>query len=281
MNIVLTGYKGFIGRNIHKALQEREDVDHIHLIEKEDFNQSPFLADIEDKIANSDVLLHIGANSNTLDFDLNKMMYDNFETSKLLFNMCLKHNVKVVYASSASVYGEMGCLDETKDAGARNSKSQPLNPYAWSKYVAEQYGLALFSNTNTSFISLRYFNVYGNGEAEKGRMASMIYHLFKEKEVAKLFPLNPQRDFVYIKDVVSATLHAAFKNHITGFYDVGTGKPREFEDIAKAMSLSIEYLNAEKMPKGYQFYTCAKIKLPLWKVEYSLEDGIADYRKYL
>ena len=134
----------------------------------------------------------------------------------------------------------------------------------------------------SNFVALRYFNVYGPGEEHKGKMASVAYQAYQKGEF-KLFPKNPKRDFVYIDDVVDATLYAVFNNIKKGVYEVGTSKKRPFEDMLNLMNIKYEYREENDIPKGYQFHTEANEKnfMRGWKPEYSLEDGIKKYKSYL
>ena len=154
----------------------------------------------------------------------------------------------------------------------------PSNIYGWSKYLTENYGMAKVSN----FVALRYFNVYGPGEEHKDKMASVAYQAW-EKGKFKLFPTEPVRDFVYIDDVVDATLYAVFNDIKKDVYEVGTSESRSFEDMLNLMNIQYEYRDVIDIPKGYQFLTQAdKNKfMKGWKPKYSLEEGIKKYKSYL
>ncbi len=150
------------------------------------------------------------------------------------------------------------------------------------KYVGEGY---VISNGG---IALRYFNVYGPGEENKGKMASVAYQMFIKNikgEKITLFPKKPQRDFVYIKDIVSANIHA-LKNYeeLSGkYYEVGSGTARTFEDVLNNMGIEYGYTSEDVIPNGYQFYTCSdKSKwMNGWESKWDLEMGIKDYKEYL
>jgi ADP-L-glycero-D-manno-heptose 6-epimerase len=174
----------------------------------------------------------------------------------------------LIYSSSAANYGQ-------------NDK-YPSNLYGWSKYVAEQY---VISNNG---IGLRYFNVYGPGEENKGKMSSVAYQCYKNKNEGgdwKLFPKKPTRDFVYIKDVISANFYAEknYEKLNKKWYEVGSGESRSFEDVLDNMGVPYSYHEEEKIPKGYQFFTCSnKIKwMHGWTADFNLEKGIEDYKNYL
>tara|TARA_Y100000310_G_scaffold345619_1_gene467386 strand:+ start:4226 stop:5041 length:816 start_codon:yes stop_codon:yes gene_type:complete len=260
MKILLTGHRGFIGKATASALKEAGHK--LLYFEKE--NLPDRIPSIVEKV---DVVMHQGGIANTVG-DANELMYNNYLISKKIFDIAHDLLIKVVFASSASVYGAGGC---------------PSNAYGWSKYCAEQYGLALAEGYPNTFISLRYFNVYGPGEEHKGKMASVAYQAYKAGKF-NLFVGSPRRDFVYIKDVVSANIFA-IKDIYTpnGEYDVGSGKARLFEDVCELMDIPYKHKSTVTMPRGYQFHTCAKKKKWLngWKPKFSLEDGIADYKEYL
>ena len=176
-----------------------------------------------------------------------------------LVDMAAAHGTKVVFASSAAVYG----LDH--DTGAR-----PANLYAWSKLLCEDYGQARLQ----SMVCLRYFNVYGPGEGHKKRMASMAWHAYQKKRAGikiALFQGKPKRDFVYIKDVVSATIAAA--DVPGGIYEVGTGVAETFESLVEGMGASYNYMSdSTLMPDAYQMYTRSFEKrwVPNWAPQYDL-----------
>ena len=195
--------------------------------------------------------------------DANKMMKYNFEYSKKIFDLSHKYKCKVIYSSSAANTGDNGL---------------PSNIYGWSKYLAEQYGSALLDN----FIALRYFNVYGPGEEKKDKMSSVAYQAWKKKTFT-LFPEKPVRDFVFIEDVVDATLFPLNNNVKKGIYEVGSGTARSFEDVLNLMQINFDYHAKNKIPNGYQFYTKASNRsfMEGWAPKYSLEKGISAYIKYL
>lgn len=266
---VVTGSKGFIGKNLVKRLQELLNYIIIE-INEEIFKEENWKQDLLCILDHNepDVIFHLGACSDTLEQDVNYMMKLNYEFTKVLVDWSSETYCKLIYSSSAASYGQ--------------NNDHPSNLYGWSKYVAEQYVIS------KNGIGLRYFNVYGPGEEQKGKMASVAYQSYvknKKGETCKLFPKNPTRDFVYVNDVVSANLFAEknYKNLNRNFYDVGSGESRSFEDVMKNMEIPFTYLDESTIPQGYQFYTCSdKNKwMKNWKPEYNLEKGISDYKKYL
>ena len=182
MRVLLTGCQGFIGKNINDALMKHEGVISVYGIEKDYMNYEGWEKSLEKSVKECDVILHVGAISDTMLQDPNEMMKYNFEFSRILFDLAETNGKKVVYSSSAANKGDGG--------------HTPSNLYGWSKYIAEKYGVARTSR----FIALRYFNVYGQGEQNKGRMASVAFQSHRNGKF-ELFPGEPKRDFVYIKAV--------------------------------------------------------------------------------
>lgn len=252
---LITGHKGFIGKNLISHFSNAIGIDN-------DYNKEQigyFLS-----TTNPDVVFHVGACSDTLNIDVNYILEKNYLATKWITDWCINNNKKIIYSSSAAIYGTDG--------------KQPSNLYGWSKLLGEDYVI------NKGGIALRYFNVYGPGEEHKRNMASIIYQNYKKDHI-KLFPGRPKRDFVYIEDVVNANLFA-FENydHLKGtWYDVGSGENNEFEKIFKILNIPYSYLNESDIPKGYQFNTLSKKEnwMPGWKPKYNLEQGINQYKKYL
>ena len=177
-------------------------------------------------------------------------------------------NVPIIYSSSAANYGI--------------NNEHPSNLYGWSKYVSED-----FVNSKNG-VSLRYFNVYGPGEEHKGPMSSVAYQSYvksKNNIEVSLFPKKPKRDFVYVKDIISANIFAMNNNeNLKGrYYEVGSGNARTFEDVLNLMSIKFNYLDSNSIPTGYQFFTESNFRkwMPGWKPNWSLEKGIEEYKKIL
>jgi len=262
-NILITGTQGFIGSNLLFELSDRFRISEIN---EDIFNNENWVNKLTttlDEII-PDVIFHVGACSDTLETDVNYMMTRNFEFTKILSEYCLDNDVKLIYSSSAANYGTNGLY--------------PSNLYGWSKYVAEQ---CVIQNGG---VALRYFNVYGPGEEHKGRMASVAYQMMKkikDGEDVKLFPGNPKRDFVYVKDVISANIFAYenFDDLQYSYYDVGYGEARSFEDVMDTLGIPYTYHNEKDIPVGYQFFTQCDFKkwMPGWRPKYTLEGGLQDY----
>lgn len=265
-NVLITGTNGFIASQLllelklFKVFNLTEDI----------FSSENWVEDLNLMLISlqPEVIFHVGACSDTLEQDVNYMMTRNYESTKVLMDYAKKYGVPLIYSSSAANYG--------------TNNQYPSNLYGWSKYVSEQY---VISNGG---IALRYFNVYGPGESNKGRMASVAYQMLvkhNKGEKVFLFPKKPQRDFVYVKDVISANLYA-YNNYdeLKGqYYEVGSGKSRGFEDVLNLMEIPFTYLEESSIPIGYQFYTCSNSKkwMKGWEPLWSLEKGINDYLKFL
>lgn len=266
-NIIITGSKGFIGQNLKNQINDFFNISEINEDIFDNNNWEGVLKNLLNDI-NPKVIFHVGACSDTLELNTNYMMKLNFQFTKHIVDWSVKNDCKLIYSSSAANYGING--------------QYPSNLYGWSKYVAEQYVI-----TNNG-IALRYFNVYGPNEEHKGRMASVAYNSFQKYvngEQVKLFPGNPKRDFIYIKDVVHANVFAYnnYEQLNKKYYDVGFGEARYFEDVLNIMQIPFDYCDYDEIPIGYQFFTCCDKNnwMPGWKPNYDLESGLEYYLKYL
>jgi len=259
MKAIVTGYKGFIGKNLYDYLTHNNY--EVAGIEREFMMIPDWQKELDRYVRDADIIFHVGAISDVSMQNYNTMLKYNFEFSKVLFNLSSTYDKKVIYTSSSAVYGN-GDL--------------PENIYAWSKYLAEQYGL----KTVNEFVSLRYFNVYGPHEEHKGSMQSLVKHIY-DSESFKIFPVNASRDFVYVDDVVRANLHAAKCE--SGIYDVGTGESYTYESICEVMDVPYEYDSIDNVPVGYQRFTKADSNrfMPGWQARYDIELGVTAYKNYL
>jgi len=266
--VLVTGGRGFVGSNLLKTLNLSKVntlcIDEDYLFDS-DWQDS--LKRILDDFR-PDTVFHVGACSDTLNQDAQLMMTYNFQSSKVIADWCQVNESKLIFSSSAATYGTNG--------------SYPANLYGWSKYVAECYVV------QKGGIALRYFNVYGPGEEQKGRMSSFFYQAYCSTLINNevlLFPGSPRRDFVYVKDVVEANLHAMryFNSLRSSWYEVGTGRACTFEQVLEIANISYSYAETSSVPHGYQYYTCSEPKnwMKGWQPQYSLENGISDYMGYL
>jgi ADP-L-glycero-D-manno-heptose 6-epimerase len=246
-------------------------------------------------------IFHIGARTDTTEFNYAIHQHLNVEYSKKVWEYCTVHNIPLIYASSAATYGN-------GDLGYEDSHSiipslHPLNPYGVSKNEFDKWVLHQ-KNHPPLWIGLKFFNVYGPNEYHKGRMASVIFHSFNQIQkngFVKLFKSHRPdyedgkqlRDFVYVKDVVKICFWLMQHQPASGIYNLGTGKARSFDDLVKAtftaldLPTRIEYIDMpEDIRSTYQYFTEATM-LKLRGVGYtenfySLENGVGDYvRNYL
>ncbi len=256
--LVVTGGAGFVGSNIVAALN-REGVsdilvvDHLGTGEKwanlrnaaiADYaERDEFLAALEaGKIGGVEGILHQGACTDTMATDGAYVMRVNYLYSKALLHFALARRVPFVYASSASVYGNRGNC--TEDA----ANEEPLNLYAFSKALFDRYVRRAATGgggAKSTVVGLRYYNVYGAGEAHKGRMASMVWQLARQLLTTgemRLFEGSggygdgeQRRDFIWAGDVAAINLHFLRGPAHVGIYNVGTGASRSFNDIARLL----------------------------------------------
>ena len=295
--IVVTGASGFIGANLSKKLEELGKevlrVDYSESIAGGCMEPISFLRqlrenkDFSEKI---ELVYHIGACSDTTCYDPFYMMKNNFNYSVALLNTCLNRHVRLIYASSAAIYGN-GPFSEY------STTLRPKNLYAKSKSMFDEYvNCFLEEDKAPQLVGLRYFNVYGPGEEHKDKMASTIYQFFnqiKEGKKIKIFKNseNYLRDFIYIDDIINVNLHFLENKSITGIYNCGTAHPRSFCDIVDILKshydFKVEEVDMPESLKGkYQEYTCSNnhklINEGRYKKDFlSLEEGIEQYLEYL
>lgn len=311
--IIITGAAGFIGSCLVGKLNEEGFKD---LILVDDFSNAEKMKNLEGKIYSQKIhrddfivwlkanqrlvqfVFHIGARTDTTEF--NKEIFDklNLNYSKDVWNICVEYGLPLVYASSAATYGlgEFGYDDNE----ALIEKLKPLNPYGDSKNDFDKWALAQ-SKKPYFWVGLKFFNVYGPNEYHKARMASVIFHAFnqiQEKGSVKLFRShNPNykhgeqlRDFVYVKDLVNVCYFLLHHRKNSGIYNLGSGKARTFLDLAKSTFVALNKtpeINFVDTPLDirdkYQYFTEAnmtKLKSIGYSTPfYSLEDGIDDYVK--
>lgn len=242
MNILLTGYKGFIGSHMLTALLKAG-----HIVKVFEWGD-PF-----PNVEGLDWVVHIGAISSTTERDVAKVMTQNYDFSVQLYEECRKHGVKFQFSSSASVYGLNTSFKE-------DSPVDPRSPYAWSKYMFERY---MSSHPLSVWQAFRYFNVYGpEGEEHKGDQASPHSKFKRQADLAdrvKVFEGSTKylRDFIHVSDVVQ--MQQKFLDILeSGIYNLGSGKAQSFLDVAKLYSSKIvEVPMPEVLKFSYQEYTCA------------------------
>jgi len=309
--IVVTGAAGFIGSclvsRLNKAGYENiVVVDDFSKTEKDEnlagktlvskIGRNDFVQWLNNFGEDVEFVFHIGARTDTAEFD--KQIFDdlNVNYSKDVWNACTKFNIPLVYASSAATYGlgEHGYVD---DHGIVN-ELKPLNPYGDSKNDFDKWVLKQ-DKTPPFWAGLKFFNVYGPNEYHKSRMASVIFHAFNQigkTDGMKLFRShNPEykngeqlRDFVYVKDVVEVCLYLKESSPESGIYNLGSGTARTFLDLTKntfaAMDKeeNISFIDTpEDIRDKYQYFTEADmsklINSGYDKPFHTLEEGVKDY----
>jgi len=234
-------------------------------------------------------IFHQGACTDTMEADGRYVMDNNFTYSKLLLRFALERGIPFVYASSAAVYGAERSFAEVP------ANERPLNVYGYSKLAFDQHVRRVAADAAGTVVGLRYFNVYGPNERHKGRMASMVYQLFRQLEetgTARLFggadgygDGEQRRDFVFVEDVVRVNLFFAEQPGAKGIFNVGTGHSRSFNEVARTLvglrgEGRIEYIPFPEQLRGrYQSFTEADVSR-LREAGYEepftpLEEGIA------
>lgn len=322
--VVVTGAAGFIGSCLVGFLNQKG---YTKLILVDDFSVEEKYPNLEGKTFSHkieretffewltinkpviDFFFHIGARTDTTEFDYNIHQHLNVDYSRKVWDYCTIQQIPLVYASSAATYGagEWGYNDDH----SISHQLKPLNPYGVSKNEFDKW--VLHQKDHPPFwAGLKFFNVYGPNEYHKGRMASVIWHSYRQIQEAGLVKLfrshKPEyrdgqqlRDFIYVKDVLKVcywlmqtSLEQPDKNEqLSGIYNLGTGKARTFEDLVKATfsgmdkASNIEYIDMpEDIRDKYQYFTEAnmrKLKTAGYTGDfYSLEEGVDDYvRNYL
>lgn len=269
VKLIITGSEGFIGGNMKKYLTSLNEF-LIYEINETIFDFADWKKYLEKLIIEikPDFIFHMGACSDTLQSDVNHIMILNVEFTKVLCSLSKKYWFKIIYSSSASVYGSNNLL--------------PSNLYGWTKYISEDFV------KNANGICLRYFNVYGPGENHKGTMSSIAYQSYikhKKGETVKLFPCKPKRDFIHVDDVILSNIHSLrnFDSLKSGIYDVGTAEPNLFEEVLHILEIPFEYANPKDIPNGYQFFTCSSKEMWMnnWYPKFNLIEGLKNYKNYL
>lgn len=313
--IIVTGGAGFIGSNVVRVLNEKgrgdilvvdnlqnadkcrnlSGLDIMDFMDKRTFSAA--LAQGNFNYEDIDVVFHQGACSDTMEYDGRYMMENNYEYSKQLLHFCLERKTPFIYASSASTYG----------SGKKGFKEQPeceqaLNVYAYSKLLFDRYVSKQLPFMRSQVVGLRYFNVFGPQENHKGKMASMVYQMYKQMQKDGKIKLyaghgdiadgEQKRDFVYVKDLVKINLFFFEQGKTTsGIFNGGTGEANSFNRLAKAVTAhfgkgEIEYIAFPEILIGkYQDYTqadTAKLLSAGYKGGFTtLEDAVGEYCRFL
>jgi len=318
--IVVTGAAGFIGSCLVSKLNNKGIKDIIlvddfsrpdktpniaHKIYLEKVERRIFIDWLDQHHRDVEFIFHIGARTDTTEFDTNVFDELNLNYSKAVWNACRDYSIPLIYASSAATYGD-GTLGY-KDDHSLIPQLQPLNPYGISKNEFDKWVLRQTS-APPCWYGLKFFNVFGPNEYHKGRMASVVFHAFRQvadsqahkaSAVATSVRLfrshNPAykdggqlRDFIYVKDVLSVIWFLMNHRNDSGIYNLGTGKARTFLDLANAVFASlnlppsIEFIDTPiDIRDKYQYFTQANmdklLKIGYDRPFYSLEAGIEEY----
>ena len=317
----MTGGAGFIGSNLVAALAERGTrvvvCDRLRDAEKwrnlrkcrpwELIAPEGLQAWLAAHGRQLDAIVHLGAISSTLERDADRIIDVNLRLSVSLWEWCAAHGVRFVYASSAATYGagEQGFEDDATPAAL--ARLRPLNAYGWSKHLFDcrvAGSVAAGEPVPPQWVGLKFFNVYGPNEYHKANMRSVVaqkFALAAAGEPVSLFKSYrsgvsdgaQQRDFVYVADCTEVMLWLLERPDVSGIFNLGTGRARSFEDLARALCLSLQrpsrvtYVDMpEALRSNYQYFTEApmqRLRLAGYERPFvSLEDGVGDYvRRYL
>lgn len=311
--IIVTGAAGFIGSCMISRLNE-SGIDDIIAVDEFDtpaklpnlhgkrITQRVHRDELESWLrengSNVKWIIHIGARTDTTEFDRSIFEKLNVSYSKMIWNFCTNGQVPLVYASSAATYGlgERGYADDH----ALIPELKPLNPYGDSKNEFDIWALQQ-SQTPPYWYGLKFFNVYGPNEYHKGRMASVIFHAHRQITATgamKLFRSHHPdfkdgeqlRDFIYVKDLTDVIFFLITKHPGSGIYNLGTGKARTFLDLVRATFTAMgkeEHISFIDTPEDirdkYQYFTEAdmnKLRRAGYALPFtSLEEGVEDYVK--
>ena len=309
--IIVTGAAGFIGSCLIQKLNELKfryiiAVDDFSNAEKnlnlankaimERVDRKDLFSWLEKNNREVEFFFHIGARTDTTEFDTAIFDELNLDYSKKVWEACVNYQIPLVYASSAATYGlgENGYEDKEELI----SSLKPLNPYGDSKNDFDIWALNQ-PKKPFFFAGLKFFNVYGPNEYHKGRMASVIWHAYQQitkNGSLKLFKSHrsdfkdgeQMRDFIYVKDLIDVCIFLMEHRKNSGIYNLGTGKARSFNDLGVAtfqalgLTPAIEYIDTPAdIRDKYQYFTEATMQ-KLRSIGYdkpftSLEDGVEDY----
>jgi ADP-L-glycero-D-manno-heptose 6-epimerase len=311
--IVVTGGAGFIGSALVHELNQKgiediwvvDDIDHSEKQNNLDalkftrwVGKYNFLKEVAGlKLPKCSAILHMGACSSTTETNETYLRENNYEYTKSLAKYCLKKGVRFIYASSAATYGagENGYSDDESILETLT----PLNLYGDSKQWFDLW--AKEAGALKTIVGLKYFNVFGPNEYHKGDMQSMVRKGFlqaRDTDTLNLFKSykpgyddgGQERDFLYVRDAVAMTLFFLERKDIGGIFNVGSGKARNWNDLASAVfqalnkKLNIKYIEMpESIRNQYQYHTCAEME-KIRSAGYtesitSLEEGVLDYIK--
>ena len=316
--IVVTGGAGFIGSNLVAGLEDRgyppvvvcdrlgTGDKWLNLAKRElaDLvSPEQLFAFLDANRSRVEIIVHMGAVSDTTETDCDKVADNNFRLSRDLWQWCSATGARLIYASSAATYGDGGEGFDDDAAPAALARLRPLNPYGWSKHLFDRFvarRVAEHKPAPTQWAGLKFFNVYGPNEYHKGGQQSVAAHLFPRAaagESARLFQSHrsdfadggQKRDFVWVGDCVDVICWLIDNPRASGLYNCGTGDARTFNDLAHAVyhalgkEARITYVpTPEAIRERYQYYTQASMER-LYQAGYprngftTLEDGVTHH----
>ncbi len=320
---IVTGGAGFIGANLVAELLRKEPDAHIYIVDDfrtgsyaniveacqragvgafmgtvisdsvGELNWQPALLGIEPK-----AVFHLAAITDTLEFDEQKMLRANTEPFAEILESCIECDVPLVYASSAATYGS----PEERTPFTLEMAGVPNNVYGFSKWMMDAEVFRFFAQRKAAgkpmphVVGLRYFNVFGQGEARKGKMASMVWHLTNQVLDGKqpgLFNFGEhERDQIFVEDVVGCTIAGAAEGAVPGVYNLGSGRTTSFNQIVEAIGEALEkniepryFEMPDEMVPTYQHYTCADMSATKdglhWSPAWSPMDAMIRYARQI
>lgn len=313
--VIITGANGFIGSAIvwefnRAGITDIIAVDSVNLatrnlLQKRTYTQFFEASELWSFLASSEAkksvtwVIHMGACSSTTETNWDFLYANNFQYSQRLFEWCAQHQKNIIYASSAATYGagENG-FDDTFDS----EKLRPLNLYGESKVIMDRWALKQKAFPQ-NWYGLKFFNVFGPNEYEKGPMASVAYKAYhqiiqtNQLGLFKSYNSNYQdgeqlRDFIYVKDVTRWIIELTEKKPESGIYNMGFGLDRSWLDMARALFTALDkplQINWLEMPESvrhqYQYFTKAnmtkwqsqKMSSAVWPLEKAIEDYVKNH----
>jgi ADP-L-glycero-D-manno-heptose 6-epimerase len=264
MRVVVTGAAGMIGANLLRGLNAIGVDDILAVDDLSDgqkyvnlagaaisdyFDRRDFYGRFErGELGKIDAVFHQGACSDTMEHDGRLMLDLNYRSSKTLLDACQAQRVRLLYASSAAVYGGAASFREEPEF------ERPLNVYGYSKLLLDNVVRRMLPAATAQVAGFRYFNVYGPHEQHKGRMASVAFHHFTQFRAegrVRLFGAYggyaagaQARDFVFVDDVVAVNLWFFAHPEANGIFNLGSGRAQPFNDVAGAV------VNAVRAERG-------------------------------
>lgn len=279
--IVVTGGSGQIGGALVRRLiadnslevivvedKEKHPLPPNGILNKNFISKDKFILEFDSIVKEKNVtaIVHMGAISSTTELNVEALKENNYEYTCHLLDLCRLHNVYLIFASSASVYGN------NKDNSEKEENESPLNAYAQSKLDVDNYirAMAYDSSFNSQVTSLRFFNVSGPDESHKVGQCSPFYtylsSLIKNGHVNILSGDDGHgnrahlysRDFIYTEDVVDVVFWA-LKNKKDGIFNVGTGQSSTFKSVASACISAYKKKKDQIKSAGIQYYDSIEV----------------------